>query len=58
MDKWVEDHPNWENSTDLQQDYMTLVRNCTDDIRDNNNENKIIRKVCNEITLNNNQDED
>ena len=31
---------------------MELVKNCTEDINDNNNQSKIIRKVCNEINLN------
>ena len=42
MTKWVEQHPNWENNSDLQDEYMKLVRSCTDDIKDN----KVIKKVC------------
>ena len=56
IDKWVEEHPNWENDNYLQKQYMELIKNCTEDIKDNNNQNKIIRKVCNEINLNINYD--
>ena len=58
LDKWIEDHPDWESKTDLQNEYIRLVKNCTEDIRENNNENKIIRKVCNEINLSSTYDED
>ena len=52
IDKWVKEHPNWEDDNNLQKQYMDLIKNCTEDIKDNNNQNKIIRKVCNEINLN------
>ena len=53
LDKWEKDHPNWENNIELQNEYIKLVKNCTEDLRENNNENKIIRKLCNEININN-----
>ena len=58
IDKWVEEHPKWENNPKLQKEYMELVKNCTEDINDNNNQSKIIRKVCNEINLNITPDEE
>tara|TARA_B100000963_G_C22518054_1_gene621649 strand:+ start:74 stop:1069 length:996 start_codon:yes stop_codon:yes gene_type:complete len=58
IEKWVSEHPNWEENTKLQKEYMDLVKNCTEDINDNNNQSKIIRKVCNEINLNLNGDEE
>ena len=58
IDKWVEEHPKWENNPKLQEEYMELVKNCTEDINDNNNQSKIIRKVCNEINLNITPDEE
>ena len=58
IDKWVEEHPKWENNPKLQEEYMELVKNCTEDINDNNNQSKIIRKVCNEINLNVTPDEE
>ena len=58
LDKWIEDHPDWETNPKLQNEYLLLVKNCTEDLRENNNENKIIRKVCNEINLPNGSDND
>ena len=58
IDKWVEEHPDWENNHKLQQEYIELVKNCTEDINDNNTQNKLIRKVCNEININITQDEE
>ena len=58
LDKWREDHPDWETNPKLQNEYLLLVKNCTEDLRENNNENKIIRKVCNEINLPNGSDND
>ncbi len=48
LDKWIEEHPNWENNSDEQQEYMKLVRNCTDDFK----EDKVIKRLCNNIYLN------
>lgn len=58
LDKWIEDHPDWETNQKLQNEYLLLVKNCTEDLRENNNENKIIRKVCNEINLPNGPEND
>jgi hypothetical protein len=41
--KWVEEHPGWENNQDLQDEYMKLIKSCTDDITDK----KVIKKLCN-----------
>ena len=48
LDKWIEEHPNWKKNTDEQQEYMKLVKNCTDDFK----EDKIIKRLCNNIYLN------
>ena len=54
LDLWVKKHPNWkENSVD-QDEYMMLIKNCTDDLKENNKEEKVIKKLCNNIYLNNN----
>uniref|UniRef100_A0A6C0AZE7 C2H2-type domain-containing protein n=1 Tax=viral metagenome TaxID=1070528 RepID=A0A6C0AZE7_9ZZZZ len=54
LDLWVQKHPNWkENSVD-QDEYMMLIKNCTDDLKENNKEEKVIKKLCNSIYLNNN----
>jgi hypothetical protein len=42
LTKWVERHPNWQANSELQDEYMKLVRSCTDDIK----ENKVIKKIC------------
>ena len=49
MDKWIEEHPNWENNSDEQEEYLRLVKSCTDDFK----EDKVIKKLCNNIYLNN-----
>ena len=51
LDKWTEEHPNWKNNSDEQEEYMQLVKNCTDDLHENKREDKAIRKVCNQVYL-------
>jgi len=51
LDKWTEEHPNWINDPVLQEEYMQLVKNCTDDLTDNINESKVIKKLCNTVYL-------
>ena len=48
LDKWIEEHPNWESNSDEQEEYMKLVRCCTDDCK----EDKIIKRLCNSVYLN------
>ena len=48
IEKWTKKHPNWENNSIEQEEYMKLVRNCTDDIK----EDKIIKRLCNNNYLN------
>ena len=50
LNKWIEEHPNWENNLDEQEEYMQLVKNCTEDI--SNKEDKVIKRLCNETLLN------
>jgi hypothetical protein len=45
MNKWIEEHPNWANEPDLQDEYLRLIKKCTDDI----DENKVIKKLCDVI---------
>ena len=47
LTKWVEEHPGWENNPDLQDEYMKLIKSCTDDITDT----KVIKKLCKETPL-------
>ncbi len=51
LDKWTIEHPNWQNNSDEQEEYMQLVKNCTDDLHENKREDKAIRKVCNQTYL-------
>ena len=43
INKWTERNPNWEDKSDLQDEYLQLIKKCTNDI----NENKVIKKLCN-----------
>ena len=51
LEKWVVEHPNWEKNSHEQEEYMLLVRNCTDELIDQK-ENKIIKKLCTQVHLN------
>jgi len=46
IDMWIVAHPNWMNNSDEQDEYFKLIKNCTDDLNENNQEQKIIKKVC------------
>jgi hypothetical protein len=35
----------------LQAEYLKLIKNTTDDMNENNNEHKVIKKVCNNAYL-------
>ena len=48
LDKWIKEHPDWESNSNEQEEYLKLVKNCTDDCR----EDKIIKKLCNNTYLN------
>ena len=50
LEKWVAEHPNWEQNSDEQEEYMKLVKNCTDTLSDK--ENKVIKKLCNQAHVN------
>ena len=51
IDKWTREHPNWKNNSEEQQEYMKLIKNCTDDLHEKKRNNKAVRKVCNEVYL-------
>ena len=50
--KWTDKNPNWENDTKLQKEYMKLIKNSTDDLKENKREEKVIKKLCNNSYLN------
>ena len=51
LDKWTKEHPAWMENQELQQEYMKLVKNCTDDLHQNKREEKVIKKLCNKVYL-------
>jgi len=51
LNKWIEQNPNWENNPDDQDEYMRLIKNCTDDLNENKRDEKIIKKLCNEVYI-------
>jgi len=51
LNKWIEAHPNWENNSGEQDEYMVLISKCMGDINENNGDNKIIKKICNEAYI-------
>jgi hypothetical protein len=51
MGVWIDQHPNWENNQTEQDEYLKLIKNCTDDLNENKRDNKIIKKLCNEVYI-------
>ena len=51
LKKWVEKHPNWEKIPKEQEEYMQLISKCMGNLKDNNSDNKVIKKICNEIYI-------
>ena len=49
LDKWVFENPDWEKNPSKQEEYMILVKNCTEEFQDK--ENKIIKKLCSQAQL-------
>ena len=48
---WLDEHPNWENNNKEQEEYMKLIKNCTNTLHDNGNNEKIHKKICNEFYI-------
>jgi hypothetical protein len=53
--KWTEEHPNWMNNSEQQEEYIMLVKNCTEDLEENKRENKVIKKLCSEVYIGDNE---
>ena len=51
LQQWVEKHPNWENNQDEQEEYLLLINKCTSDLLEDKREEKIIKKLCNEVYI-------
>ena len=43
---WTEKRPNWQTDSNEQTEYMTLVRNSMEDIKEQKYENKVIKTLC------------
>lgn len=52
LKKWTDEHPNWEKDVKLQKEYMKLVKNATDNLKENKREEKVIKRLCNNSYLN------
>ena len=50
IEDWVNKHPGWENKVDEQEDYLLLIKNCTDEI-DETQEAKIIKSISNTVNI-------
>ena len=50
---WLDEHPNWENNTKEQEEYMKIINNCTGSLQDTGGDDKIIRRICNELYVSN-----
>ena len=46
---WLDEHPNWEKNNHEQEEYMKLIKNCTNTLHDNGNNERIYKKLCNEF---------
>ena len=51
LTEWTREHPDWKNDPELQKEYITLVKNCTDDLRENKREDKVIKRLCSEVYI-------
>ena len=51
LKQWIEKHPDWEDKPNKQEEYLLLINKCTADLSEGKREDKIIKKLCNEIYL-------
>lgn len=49
---YTELNPDWMDKEDKQNEYVLMMKNCTDDIKKDNRREKIIKKVCNNVYYN------
>ena len=48
LDKWLTENPDWEQNSEKQEEYVKLVKTCTEDYK----EEQIIKKLCNNLYIN------
>lgn len=46
---YIDNNSDWMNKENKQIEYMTMARNCMDDIKKDNRDNKVIKKLCNNV---------
>ena len=51
LKKWVDKHPEWEENSQLQEEYMLLIKKCTDDLKLEKREDKVIKNLCNKVYI-------
>jgi len=49
---YTDKNPDWIEESNKQDEYMLMVKNCLDDLKDNIKQDKVIRKVCTNTYLN------
>ena len=52
LDTWTNEHPNWMENSEEQEEYFTLIKNSTESL--SNKEEKVIKKLCNQVYINEN----
>jgi hypothetical protein len=48
---WLDKHPNWENNSKEQEEYMKLIKNSTSTLDDTGEKDKFYKKICNELYI-------
>ena len=53
---YTDENPDWMDKEDKQNEYIMMMKNCMDDIKKDNRREKIVKKVCNNVYYNGNDD--
>ena len=51
---WLDEHPDWEKNVKEQEEYMKLIKNCTNSIEDSGDSEKVRKKLCSELYIGDN----
>ena len=49
---YTEQNPDWMDKEDKTSEYVLMMKNCMDDIKKDNRQEKIIKKLCNSVYYN------
>ncbi len=55
LKQWTDAYPDWEDKPKKQEEYLLLINKCTADLSKDKREEKIVKKLCNEVYLYGNQ---